>query len=119
MHIIRIFLFLTFSICLTSHNNSSIIVEARLIKQFKVYSVDKNLYFEFIKFKIIETNNIFLVNADYEKYPKNFFKKNRIYKITYGEGTLWKDIASKYGLKSNKNLEKYPVYYMLEIKKIE
>lgn len=117
MRIISVFLFLTFSLILTSFNSSSITVNARLIKKFKVEFAEKEGATEFLKFKILETDNIFLVSPDRENHDKDFFKKNRIYEITYGEGGLWNEFEGEIKHQANKDIEKYPFHFLLDIKR--
>jgi hypothetical protein len=116
MKILRVFLFLTFSIILNSSTSPTITTEVRLIKKFKVDLVDQNGTMEFLKFKTLETNNIFLTSPDYENHSKKFFKKNRVYKVTYAEGGLWGAFEGESKLVSNKDLEKYPFHFLIDIK---
>lgn len=99
---------------LCSSSSIALTVEAKLLKKLKVEFIDDSGYFEFLKFQNIKTESVFLVSQQNDKYDKKFFKRKKVYSITYGEGGLWKDFENNVTLKDNEDLDKYPVHFLIE-----
>lgn len=121
MRVLQIFILFTSFIILTSFESSSLTVEAKLLRKFKVDLIEEDGYMEFLKFKMLYSDRIFLISPSFDIKPRKSYKKYRVYKITYGPGGLWYDAKSKCEneLEANEDLEKYPVHFMLEIERVK
>ncbi|QNR25758.1 hypothetical protein [Croceimicrobium hydrocarbonivorans] len=98
--------------------SSALVVEARLIDKFKLELADETGKLEFLKFQSTETDDIFLLQPDYVNHPKSFYRKNKVYEITYGPGDLWANFRHDIDLKVSDELEYYPLHFLLEIKRL-
>ncbi|WP_421751238.1 hypothetical protein [Croceimicrobium sp.] len=99
--------------------SSALVVEARLIDKFKVELADETGKLEFLKFQSTKTDDIFLLQPDYVNHPKSFYRKNKVYEITYGPGDLWANFTHDIDLQNvDDELDTIPVHYLLKIKRL-
>ncbi len=82
---------------------------------------EKHPHIDILKFKIVDSGNCFLLPIDsINKYEPGFFRKGKHFEVVYGPGKVDPKFGDEVSvkMKNRSDLQKYPIHYLMEIKRL-